>query len=69
MNEKDSPAQLAAIRLNAYSRVVRASLEGDGLDIKAPVMYLSDDMLAALFTPHQASVLVSIPLGRTPAQC
>jgi hypothetical protein len=54
-------AEAAATRLEAYERVSHAAAG----PARAPVLYLSDEQLAALFAPRQLENLVYRPLRRS----
>jgi len=58
-------ASAAAARLGAYERVTRAAAG----PARAPILYLSDEELAALFAPRQLESLVERPLRRQVAEC
>ena len=66
--EGPSPATAAA-RLEAYERVARVALAGKEGVAHAPVFYLSDEQLAALFAPRQLENLVKRPLWREVPEC
>jgi len=51
-------AGLAASRLEAYERVVRAAAG----PARVPVFYLNDEQIAALYAPRQRESLVERPL-------
>ena len=57
-------AAVAAARLEAYERVTRATAGA----VRAPVLHLSDEQLAALFAPRQLESLVE-RLHRPAAGC
>ncbi len=61
--------EMAAARLDAYGRAVRASLVHREGPSRPPVLRLSDEQLAALFAPRQLDSLVVRPLGRAPVEC
>jgi len=60
----------AATRLDAYERVMRA-IAGAGPNgpPRPPVLYLSEEQLAALFAPRQLEALVTLPLRASDAEC
>ena len=59
----------AAARLEAYERVTRAALLGRHGRIMPPVLQLSSDQLAALYSPQQLANLVTAPLQRQVDVC
>lgn len=64
MAEKIAAIAAAAARLEAYERVTRAALLGQHGRVVPPVLQLSDDQLAALYSPQQLANLVTAPLRR-----
>lgn len=60
----------ATAQLNAYVRVTRAAtIVGQGGALQAPALHISDEQLAALFTPKQLLDLVVRPLHREVPRC
>ncbi len=62
-------ASAAAGQLQAYARIARAALEGRDGALRAPVLLLTDEQLAALFAPRQLAALVRHPLERPSRDC